>query len=227
MCARYTVNTPADALAALFLALPPPAEPTDGPRFNIAPSQRVPVLILDRGQRCIVPMRWGFLPSWAREAKQAVVNARSETAFEKPFFRSAMRARRCLMPASGFYEWKTESDGKQPYLFEQASGAPFAFAALWERWTPAPDAAPAGVTGPVDTVCLLTTSANGTLSPIHDRMPVILPDEARWRTWLDPRADREALEALLRPSPDDLLTARPVSRRLNNPRAEGPELWQT
>lgn len=220
MCARYTVNTPASALAALFAALPPPPEGTGGPRFNIAPSQRVPVVIVDQGRRLLVPMRWGFLPGWAKEAKQAVVNARSETAFDKPFFRSAMRARRCLMPADGFYEWKTEPDGKQPYLFSRADGAPFAFAALWERWT-----SPEGGE-PIDTVALLTTSANATLTPVHDRMPVILRDDSQWSTWLDGRTPREALEPLLQPSPDDLLSARPVSRRLNNPRAEGPELWQ-
>lgn len=219
MCARYTVNTPASALAALFVALQPQDEPADAPRFNIAPSQRVPVVIVDRGQRLLVPMRWGFLPAWAKEAKQAVVNARSETAFEKPFFRSAMKARRCLMPANGFYEWKTEADGKQPYLFARPDGAPFAFAALWERWTH-PE------TGPVDTVALLTTSANATLAPVHDRMPVILADQASWSTWIDPNANLEGLRGLMRPCPDDLLEPRPVSRRLNNPRAEGPELWK-
>ena len=169
MCARYTVNTPASALAALFAALLPPDQDWGAPRFNIAPSQPVPVVLLDRGQRLMLPMRWGFLPAWAKEAKQAVVNARSETAFEKPFFRSAMRARRALMPADGFYEWKTEAGGKQAILFEQASGGPFAFAAIWERWVH-PES------GPVDTVALLTTSANATLSPIHDRMPAILRD---------------------------------------------------
>lgn len=218
MCARYTVNTPASALAALFAALLPPEPDAPGPRFNVAPSQRVPVVLLDRGQRLMVPMRWGFLPAWAREAKQAVVNARSETAFEKPFFRSAMKARRALMPADGFYEWKTEAGGKQPYLFERAGGGPFAFAALWERWVH-PES------GPVDTVALLTTSANATLSPIHDRMPVILDDQAAWSAWLDPSAPPEQLKALLVPGPDDLLSARPVSRRLNNPRAEGADLW--
>lgn len=216
MCARYSLVTPPSAVAALFDARWSGGEPPV--RYNIAPSQNVPVVIQAPTGRLIVPMRWGFLPAWAREQNKNVVNARSETAADKPFFREAMRARRALMPADGFYEWRAESDGKQPCLFHRPGGALFAFAAIWERWQD-PER------GPVDTVALLTTAPNALAATVHDRMPAIFLDAAAWDRWLDPRTPVAEAAHLLGPTPDDALQLRPVSRQLNNPRHEGPELW--
>jgi len=216
MCARYSLITPPAAIAVLFDAAWAGGEP--GARYNIAPSQNVPVVVHDLPRRLIVPMRWGFLPGWAREPNKSVVNARAETALEKPFFKGAMRARRSLMPADGFYEWRTTPEGKRPCLFQRPDGAPFVFAAIWERWRDAEGAQ-------VETVALLTTSPNALASTVHDRMPAIFLDRADWDAWLDPETPAERAAALLRPLPDDALTLRQLSPRLNNPRAEGPELW--
>lgn len=216
MCARYSLLTPIREVVTLFGARA--ADQESPARYNIAPSQGVPVVTLDQDERVLRFMRWGFLPSWAKEPNKSVVNARSETALEKPFFKNAMRWRRALMPADGFYEWKAEAGGKQPYVFRRPDGRPFAFAALWERWND-PEK------GPVDTVALLTTTPNAVLSQVHDRMPVVFADEAAWGRWLDPKTGPEEIQELMRPAPDELLEMRAVSRRLNNPRAEGPELW--
>lgn len=217
MCARYSLITPPAEIANLFEARWKDHEPPV--RYNIAPSQNVPVVLQEGAERLIVPMRWGFLPSWARESNKSVVNARSETALEKPFFKSAMKLRRCLMPLDGFYEWRTEADGKQPCLFRRPDGAPFAFAAIWERWSD-PER------GPVDTVALLTTRPNALASTVHDRMPALFLDRSGWDPWLDPCTPPDQAAALLGPLPEDALRIQLVSRRLNNPRTEGPELWR-
>lgn len=227
MCGRYGFGNPA-RLGTLPLGIPLGVElPALGARYNVAPSQAVPFVLQDREGRRAELVKWGLVPFWADDPSigNRLANARSDSVAAKPSFRNAFKSRRGLMLADLFYEWQLlpGQKVKQPWCIRLAEDAPFAMAALWERWTP--KATPE--VEPLTTCCVITTDANAVMAPIHDRMPVILPDEARWRTWLDPRADREALEALLRPSPDDLLTARPVSRRLNNPRAEGPELWQT
>ena len=216
MCARYSLITPPAAIAVLFDALWSGGEPPA--RYNIAPSQNIPVVVHDLPKRLIVPMRWGFLPGWAKESSKSVVNARSETALEKPFFKGAMRARRGLMPADGFYEWRTTPEGKRPCLFQRPDGQPFAFAAIWERWRE-----PLGEL--VETVALLTTTPNALASTVHDRMPAIFLDAADWDAWLDPETPVERAAALLRPLPDGALTLRELSPRLNNPRVEGPDLW--
>ncbi len=185
--------------------------PLLAPRYNIAPSQPVPVVRAADAGREWVNLRWGLVPSWAKDAKLAQINARAETAPDKPMFRSAFRKRRCLIPASGFYEWQaTGGKRKQPFCIRLADDKPFAFAGLWERWE--------GPDGPVESCCILTTEANDLVRPIHDRMPVIL-DPRHFDQWLDPKQrDAAALAPLLRPFAVDAMKAYPVSPWVNDPR---------
>jgi putative SOS response-associated peptidase YedK len=153
----------------------------------------------------------GQYPSWAKDARQAPINARAETAAEKPTFRSAFRKRRCLVPADGFYEWATLGGRKRPFCFRPWADRPLAFAGLWERWN--------GPEGPVESCAILTTGANELVRPVHDRMPVILP-ERHWGAWLDPTIQGPGeLSPLLRPFPADALRAYPVG----DPRDDGPQ----
>lgn len=208
MCGRYSLTTPAEAVRRVFGYT---ERPNLMPRTNIAPTQDVAAVRLgDDRARHFVSLRWGLIPSWAKDATIAskMINARGETVAEKPAFRAAFRARRCLIPADGFYEWKTEGGVKQPYRIARADREPFAFAGLWERWEKAPD----GV--PVETSTIITTDANETLQAIHHRMPVILAS-ADFAAWLDPAAKPADLQALLRPFPPQDLVAYRVSRRVN------------
>jgi putative SOS response-associated peptidase YedK len=159
-------------------------------------------------------LRWGLVPSWADDPGigARMINARSETAPEKPSFRSAFRRRRCLIPVDGFYEWKRENGSKQPYYFRIDGGRPFAFAGLWESWNK---------DGEIRSCTILTTTANDLVEEIHERMPVILPRD-RYDAWLDPEAEGEELAALLVPYPGDDLEAYPVSRFVNSPGNDDP-----
>ena len=216
MCGRYAITTAPEAIRNLFRYIERPNFP---PRFNIAPTQPIPVVRLNDGRRQFVLMRWGLLPSWARDPGSFAVlfNARGESVRDKPAFRNAIKRRRCLVPADGFYEWKAEGAGKQPYYIRPISGAPLAFAGLWETWT--------GPNGEeLDTVAIVTTEANRTLRDLHDRMPVIVPPDA-FDLWLDTRAvDDVAACALIRPAPDDLLEVWPVSTRVNRAANDEPKL---
>ncbi len=167
--------------------------------------------------RELVSLHWGFVPSWAHDAAHPVVNARAETLAEKPTFRDALRSRRCLIPASGFYEWKVIGRTRQPWLFRLHDERPFALAGLWETWH-APD-------GSTRESCAVVTSApNALMEPIHHRMPVMLADPAAWNDWLDPRIDRlDTLNRHLAPFPAEAMTATAVSPRVNNIRHEGPD----
>ena len=180
------------------------------PNYNVAPTQEVAAVLEEGGKRRLEMLRWGLVPSWADDPEigARMINARSETAPEKPSFRRAFRSKRCLIPADGFYEWKREPGGKQPYYFHMHDGHPFAFAGLWERWEKG---------GALLTCAILTTKANSVLEGIHDRMPVILPSGA-YDAWLDPDADREQLRDLMIPYPGDDLETYPVSRFVNSPR---------
>jgi putative SOS response-associated peptidase YedK len=163
----------------------------------------------------LVRLRWGLVPAWARDARQAPINARSETAASKPTFRAALKKRCCLVPASNFYEWAAVGGrAKQPYCFRPRDEKPFAFAGLWERWE--------GPERPVESCAILTTAANELVRPVHDRMPVILP-EGHWAAWLD-QAIQDAAELLplLRPYPADAMRAYPVGPLVSNPRNDGP-----
>jgi putative SOS response-associated peptidase YedK len=169
------------------------------PRYNVAPTQPVLAVRVAGVGREAVMLRWGLVPSWAKDLKQAPINARAETAADKPTFRHALRKRRCLIPADGFYEWVALEGRKQPYCFRPGDGRPFAFAGLWERWE--------GPQGPVESCAILTTEANDLVRPVHDRMPVILP-ERHWRAWLDTDLqDAATVAPLLRPYPAEAMRA--------------------
>ena len=188
-------------------------------RYNIAPTQIAPVTRTgDHGECELVGMRWGLIPSWAKDRSfgSRMINARSETAVEKPAFRSAFKRRRCLVPASGFFEWKKVGTGKrpqkQPYYIYRADEQPLVMAGLWESWN-GPEAGE-----PTETYTILTTDANDQVRDLHDRMPAILePDQ--FDAWLNPRQDdAEALTSLLRPAPDGVLAMHAVSTRVNSPK---------
>ena len=217
MCGRFLLTSTALVIADAF-DLDTPFEL--GPRYNIAPAQAIAAVraSAEDGRRELVRLRWGLVPSWSKEFPRdaRLINARSETVAEKPAFRAAFRARRCLVPADGFYEWQKLADGrsKQPFAIGLRDGGPFAIAGLWERWKPREGAG----TDAVESCALLTTSPNELMAPIHDRMPVILPKSA-WSTWLDPALrDPGPLQRLLGPYPADAMTAHPVSPWVNDPR---------
>jgi putative SOS response-associated peptidase YedK len=216
MCGRFALFAGPEELAKAFgvsiedVALPP--------RYNIAPTQTVPVVRTTDGGRRLAPMHWGLIPPWAKDAAMGsrMINARAETVTEKPAFRVAFRSRRCLIPASGFYEWQARGRGKVPHFIRRQDGGLLALAGLWERW------APAGAE-PVESCTILTTAANKLMQPIHDRMPVIVaPDDLP--TWLGevPTAPG-ALGALLRPCPPEALVAYPVSTYVNAPAHDDPK----
>lgn len=215
MCGRFLLTSPVDALRRLFGVTDSPNFPA---RYNIAPTQDSAVVRLNaEGGRELVLMRFGLVPSWAKDLAigASLINARSDGVATKPSFRAAFRQRRCLVPADGFYEWKPGAAAKapkQPYLIRRADRAPFAFAGLWERWQNE------GQT--IQSFCIVTTDANKSLAPIHHRMPVIL-DPKDYGQWLDPKYDQP--QALLLPAPDNLLRAIPVSTRVNAVRNDDPE----
>jgi putative SOS response-associated peptidase YedK len=189
------------------------------PTWNASPSQTLPVIRGDAAQAAVEGMHWGLIPRWTKPGerpKVTPINARAETLAEKPMFRSLIRNRRVVVPANGFYEWKRMGDGKQPYFIHPKSSQLMLLAGLY-------DEAP-GEDGPRASFTIITTSASDTMAPLHDRMPVILePDDVE--EWLDPDLDAfEPLEHLLRPAPDDALEMYPVSRDVNNPRHNGPDL---
>ncbi|CAO3446113.1 hypothetical protein [Azospirillum argentinense] len=206
--------TPAAEVQRLFGF---PELPNLQPRWNVAPTQPVPAVRREEDGRHLVTLRWGLVPFWADDPSigARLINARGETLAEKPSFREAFRKRRCLVPVDGFYEWKAVGKRKQGYAIRRRDRAPFAFAGLWERWN-GPKGGPAPAE-PLETLTIVTTTANAVLKPLHERMPVIL-DEADWDLWLDPAAPLPVLEGLLKPAPDALLEARPVGPRVNNVR---------
>jgi putative SOS response-associated peptidase YedK len=216
MCGRFTLRaSPVDLTSLFGFAEVPPTEP----RYNIAPTQAVFAVRVDEdGKRAPVLLKWGLIPSWADDPKigYKMINARSETAADKPAFRHAFRRKRCLIAASGFYEWqKTGTKQKQPYYIHRSDDKPFAFAGLWEAWHKGEE--------PVESCTILTTEANDLMRPLHDRMPVIL-DEKDFDHWLDPAMQEpKKLEPLLVPYSSTGLTAYPISTWANSPRNQGPQ----
>ena len=200
------------------------------PRFNIAPTQDTAVVRADRAthERQLSLLHWGLIPSWAKDQSvgNRMINARGETVAEKPSFRTALRRRRCLIPADGFYEWQKTGGAKQPYLIEFDDGRPFAFAGLWESWHSGAKPADPGCesAGPVIESCtIITTEASEMMRELHERMPVIL-DENDYATWLDPALQDPADVAhLIMPYPADSLRARPVSTHVNKPANDDPK----
>lgn len=192
-------------------------------RYNIAPTQMVAVIRLDRHtlQRRLVLVKWGLIPFWSKDTSigHKLINARAETVVEKPAFRAAFRSRRCLVLTDGFYQWKKGKVGKQPYLFRMADGSPFAFAGLWERWT-----RPENET--IESCTFLTTDANELMEPFHDRMPVILKPED-YELWLDPEIkDPELLKPLLRPYSSEAMIVEPVNPKVNRATYDAPDCVQ-
>lgn len=215
MCGRYTLEI-TESLQERFAV--EGELPEIESRYNIAPGQSLPVVMSNSPNR-IELMRWGFIPFWAKEASSGykLINARAETLGEKPAFKKALEHQRCLIPASGFYEWQKTSQGKQPHLIRLKDTGYFAFAGLYSRWRD-----PAGTT--VLSYTIITTTPNELVAPIHNRMPAILSpaDEA---AWLDSGlTDPGALAELLHPYPAEAMRAYPISPRVNSPSNEGPEL---
>ncbi|NCA72289.1 MAG: SOS response-associated peptidase [Sphingobacteriia bacterium] len=218
MCGRYAQFTSPRDIAELFGATLDIADLS--PRYNAAPMQWLPVIRQrPSGERVLQALRWGLLPSWAKDETIAnrLINARAETLAEKPSFRTAYRKRRCIVPADGFYEWVKRPEGKQPFYIHASDGTLLAFAGLWERWTRTGDGEL------IDSFTIVTTAANGRVRPLHERMPVILAPEAVAR-WLDPAGTPETTSNLLGPCPDERLALHPVTRAVGNVRNEGPEL---
>lgn len=233
MCGRYTLLAEANQLAVEFRVsdVSPLA-----PRYNIAPTQSVPIVRL----QCFVPhsdmavvrqsetgggrrldiLRWGLIPRWAKDAKIAyrTINARAETVATQPVFREAFRKRRCIVPASGFFEWQESMKGgkevKQPLYIRRPDGRPIGLAGLWERWE-----GPDGTV--IESFTIITTDANDLVRPFHNRMPVILRPED-YDAWLNPESKPDELQSLLKPCPPDWLVASPVSKQVNNPRNDDP-----
>jgi len=220
MCGRYTLTTDVDELVEVFDAPPLDGVDLGLPRYNIAPTQEVPVVAEGRPGRRTALFRWGLVPRWADDPSigNRMINARSETVDRRTAFRDAFRDRRCVVPADGFYEWLAPPEGergpKRPYWFHRPDGRPFALAGLWERWE--------GTEGELLSFTILTTDANEEVAPVHERMPVVLPDD-RWERWLEADADPSALEELVGPAPSGLLEAREVRTVVNSPANDGPE----
>jgi putative SOS response-associated peptidase YedK len=207
MCGRYAITTAPEAMRRLFGYREQPNFPA---RYNVAPTQPIPIVRLESGKRRFALVRWGLLPAWVKDPKAftLVINGRADSVLDKPAFRYAMRRRRCLIPADGFYEWKGEGAAKRPYFVKLKSGEPFAFAGLWECWT--------GPNGEeMETAALLTTEANRALAEIHHRMPVMLLPDA-FASWLDcVNVDGEMAAAMLTALPDEAVEAHPVSHAVN------------
>jgi putative SOS response-associated peptidase YedK len=216
MCGRYRLSRRAEILAAYDAEY----EGVDwDAHYNIAPTQNVPVIRQDAKNpiRRASLMRWGLVPHWATDPAigARMINARGETAAEKPAFKESLEHRRCLVPADGFYEWVRNGKSKQPYCFEMVERQPFAFAGLWDRWR-----APDGTT--LETCTILTTTPNQLLADVHNRMPVILPPEY-YDLWLDPGFRDVAVTAeMLKPFEAELMRRYPVSARVNNVANDDP-----
>jgi putative SOS response-associated peptidase YedK len=214
MCGRFVIKTPPNQLREVFGYAEQPNFP---PRYNIAPTQPIPLVRIDNGRRSFALVRWGLIPAWVKDPRgfSLLINARAESVLDKPAFRNAMRRRRCLVPADGFYEWKQDGARKRPFF--AAARTPVAFAGLWEPWI--------GPNGEeVETACIITTTANRTLRALHDRMPVVIAPQA-FDLWLDcARVDAETAAALLAPAPEDTFAAYEVSLAVNRTANDSPAL---
>jgi putative SOS response-associated peptidase YedK len=218
MCGRYTLTSPGEVVAEIFELIDVPEVL---PRYNLAPTQEAAVVrvVAPGAPRTLDLLRWGLIPTWAQDPTigNRMINARAESAAEKPAYRDSFRRRRCLVPANGFYEWKRHGKLKQPHLIRRRDRLPFAFAGLWSSWRDAENPAV------VETFTILTTAPNDLLRGIHDRMPVILGPGA-YAAWLDPaNRDSASLQALLVPASAEGWEAVPVSTRVNSPAHDAPD----
>lgn len=222
MCGRFTQQRPASELAEIFAAEPLVEDP--GPHFNVAPTDDALVVVQREERRAITAYRWGLVPHWSTDLKggSRMFNARAETLTTSPAFREAFKRRRCLVPVDSFYEWKREGSVRQPYRVVREDGRPLALAGLWSGWKdPASDPESPLI---VRTFTIVTSAPNDALGDLHDRMPVIIPDDA-WDRWLDPTSiDPGERIGLLQPTDEIALRIHAVSRAVNDVRRDGPEL---
>jgi putative SOS response-associated peptidase YedK len=220
MCGRFVQYSDPEIYARHFDA---PTLFDAKPRYNVAPTQQVLVVrTTDEGTRELVPLRWGLVPSWSQgpDSRYSMINARAETVDSKPAYRSAFKERRCLIPTEGFYEWKKMGPAKTPFLIRRKDSEPFGMAGLWETWHGKDDET-------IESCTIIVTAANTLVRDLHDRMPVIIAPED-YAAWLDPEnKDTDALRALLRPSEPTPWTLRRVSRKVNSPKNDGPELIES
>jgi len=214
MCGRYSLTTPKDHLVEVFDV--PPLTFDYRARYNIAPSQDVPVVASDRRGTRLGLLRWGFVPVWADNPSigSRMINARAETLRNKPAFKRAVMSRRCLVPADGFYEWTAEGDRKVPYWIHSPDREPMGFAGVWERWQ-------LPGTEPIHSVAIITVDANEGIRDLHDRMPAIVPAADR-KAWLDAETPLQDALRLLKPY-EGVLEAYPVSTLVNSPANDEPE----
>jgi putative SOS response-associated peptidase YedK len=219
MCSRYSLTSPPEAVRSYFQY---DNEAIFPPRYNIAPSQPVAIVRnTSKGGRELALVRWGLIPHWVKGPREfrMMINARGETAADKPSFRGAMRHHRCLVPTDGFYEWTGAPGAKRPFLVRPRSGGPMAMAGIFEHWLGADGSE-------IETMAILTVAANRAMARLHNRMPAILLPED-FDAWLDCRSGSSlAAAGMLMPAPEDLLELVEVSRKLNNPRNEGPEVQE-
>ncbi len=222
MCGRYTLTNPDPKRLKLRFGLdgPGPFEFDERPRFNIAPTDAVlAVRTSEEGGRELGKLRWGLMPGrWAEKGGRPLINARAETIAKQPAYRESFRRRRCLIPADGFYEWRRDPTGKQPIWISRPGRELFAFAGIWARLEREQGEA-------IHSCAIITCEPNDLIRPIHDRMPVVLPDGAE-AEWLDPDADPEALKRLLIPAAADGLVTREVGDAVSNVREDGPHLLE-
>jgi len=218
MCGRFTLDVSPELLAEIFGLTGIPVFPA---RYNITPTQKVLAIrsLADNIHRELVLLRWGLIPSWAKDASigNRMINARSETVHERPAFRNAIKHHRCIVPASGFFEWMQEDKTKRPLYVRLKDGSPMCFAGIWEHWK-----SPEGEI--IESCSILTTKSNKLIEPLHDRMPVILHRE-EFNLWLDRQTtDPEKLKHLYQPYPSDLMDMYPVTPLVNSPKNDMPEL---
>jgi putative SOS response-associated peptidase YedK len=225
MCGRYTLTHPHQAFTAGQLGLFDPALfEAVRPRFNVAPTDVMPIVRRrspDESALQLDLFRWGLIPFFSKDPREGakMINARSEGIQSKPAFRRAFERKRCLVPADGFFEWEKIGKSKQPWYIRLKDGEPFAFAGLWDRWHP--EGAPEG-SEPIGSFTIITTRANPLVTPLHDRMPVILAPKD-YDLWLDPRSDKDPLLALLVPFPGEAMSAYRVSPRVNRVENDDPD----
>ena len=215
MCGRYCITTAPEAIRALFRY---PERPNFPPRYNVAPTQPVPVMRIVEGGRHFALMRWGLIPAWVKDPKgfALLINARGETLYDKPAFKNAIRRRRCLLPADGFYEWKVEGGRRRAFHARRPGGGPLAFAGLWETWI--------GPNGEeMDTAAIVTTQSNKEMGAVHHRAPVIVPPE-QFNLWLSSEADTRFAAELIKPAPDGSMEVYEVSPAVNKAVNDTPDL---
>jgi putative SOS response-associated peptidase YedK len=216
MCGRFVQHSHPEVYASAFEL---DSLSAAAPRYNLAPTQQVLVVRKADERRELVPLRWGLIPSWSKgpESGYSMINARAETVDTKPAYRTAFKHRRCLIPTEGFYEWKKKGRTKTPFLIRRKDGEPFGMAGLWERWHGKDDET-------IESCTIIVTEANALVRDLHDRMPVIVAPED-YAAWLDPQnTDAEGLRKMLPPADSAPWTLVEVSRKVNSPKNDSPDL---